>query len=1174
MAIDPDIRDQAYQFFVQEAPELLQVIEAGLLTLSQEHSTPKIHDLMRAAHSIKGGAASVGLEAISTLAHRLENIFKALYSQSLEIDTDFENQLLQAYDCLRLPLTEQIILGYFDDEQALAVAEPIFAQIEQQFGEDFGQAESYIPNSTELGVDMISSIMEVDVAQALARLAAALAHPQDYEVEAELQTQVEVFAGFAEFLNLPGFGVTAEAVQQALAKCPDRVLEITQLALTDFERHRQAILSGTATQEAGPSMALMALATASITAPPDQIDLPTAELTDIEQPELVFEEAQRLGNSKADSLALEDVFGPAVSITERDLDHDLDEYEVVADSPNNIEMTWETPEPDQISADFSDHVEMEMESAELNQASAENISIASTAIFEAENEEDEERISSVAIAPEAEHDDSDFTTIDLDLESAPNTLAEAVQSIEQNFDSLPPAQKLTAQSQSNPQDPAAENPPINTKAISLASSEQRQERTLQISQLTRLTQSTPDPLSQEPINIPQGKEPPIASHLTVRVDAERLEQINNLVGELAINRSGLSLQNDQLQGSLKSLLSRFARFHQKVNNLRKLSDQMLVAPERSHYESQGSGETQNQAGMIKAAEAASNPQSPGSAPAAAEFDPLEMDSYSALDTQLQEILEDMVQLEETVDDITLFARKSDERLEQQQHMLSQLQDDLVWSRMLPLGEVLNRFPRVLRNLSTTYHKPVSLNLIGTDVLIDKAVLEKLYTPLLHLLRNAFDHGVESPNIRRQQGKPEQGQIEIRAYHKGNQTIIEVTDDGQGLNLDRIRHRALELGWLSAERLALTSPNHLLELIFEPGFSTAHEVSKLSGRGVGLDVVRSQLRSIKGTVMVASTPGKGATFTLSVPLTLTIFKLIIVSAGTAAIALPADGIEEILTPQANQTQVLGAQQFLNWRQQIVPIYQLSDLLEYACPLPETLPSKALFTIPSPQDWAPPTLILRQERQVFALQVDRLITEQELVIKPFGSAIAAPSYAYGCTILGDGSVIPVIDGKALIELELGQSKADIQFTDNPQSLIPFDKKQLPGSKLPNVVKMPQASTVLIVDDAFTLRQTLTLSLEKEGFRVLQARDGREAMDQLQQGIPIQLVICDIEMPNMNGFEFLSFRRQNPHLAKIPVVMLTSRSSTKHRRLAMQLGAAAYLTKPYLEQELLETLENMLN
>ncbi|MDJ0704297.1 MAG: response regulator [Leptolyngbyaceae cyanobacterium MO_188.B28] len=1172
MAIDPDIRDQAYQFFVQEAPELLQALETGLLTLSQEHGVAKVHDLMRAAHSIKGGAASVGLETVATLAHRLENIFKALYNESLEIDTGFENQLLQAYDCLRLPLTEQIILGYFDEEQALAVADPIFTQIEEQFGEALNQADTYLPNSAELGIDMVSSIMQVDVAEGLKRLAEVAAHPQDYEVTAELQTQVEVFAGFAEFLNLPGFGATAEAVQRALARRPDQVLEIIQLAIVDFERHRQAVLSGNSSETSDPSMALTALAESSSTDNHGSRNRSVVETTDFLNPESVIESASIIDDADTASnvLALEDVFEGAINLTEREL-HQAD---AVADSSNDILMAWEAssfnPISNPIPAHYSEPAAMDGDAGDDQAVFSQNLSMDADAIVE------ETVVDASSFTSETERDDTNFTTtidLELDLEPPPSTLAEAVQSISQSFDQLPPAQNLSPKSRHNSEEDAAENPAVNTNAIRLATPEKRQGGTLQVSQLTRLTQSTPDPLEQEPINIPQGKEPHIPSNLTVRVDAERLEQINNLVGELAINRSGLSLQNEQLQSSLKALLSRFARFHSRVSNLRKLSDRMLVEPERARYDSQFSAEFNNDE---KAAAAESIPrQFADIGSSATEFDPLEMDSYSALDTQLQEILEDMVQLEESVDDITLFAKQSDERLDQQHHMLTQLQDDLIWSRMLPLGEVLNRFPRILRNLSTTYDKPVNLTLTGSDVLIDKAVLEKLYTPLLHLLRNAFDHGVESPDIRRRQGKAEQGQIEIRAYHRGNQTIIEVKDDGQGLNLDRIRHRALELGWLSPERLALTPPNHLLELIFEPGFSTAHQVSKLSGRGVGLDVVRSQLRSIKGTVMVTSTPGKGATFTLAVPLTLTIFKLIIVSAGTAAIAMPADDIEEILTPQPNQTQLLGAQQFLKWREQIVPIYRLSDLLEYACPLPETLPNKALFTVPSPKDWAPPTMILRHEQQAFALQVDRLITEQELVIKPFGLAIASPNYAYGCTILGDGSVIPVINGNLLVEKRLGQSNAEIQFTDSRQPLIPLDNKPALMGKAPQPpAKIPQASTVLIVDDAFTFRQTLTVLLEKEGFRVLQARDGRDAIDQLQQGRSVQLVICDIEMPNMNGFEFLSYRRQNAQLSNIPVVMLTSRSSDKHRWLAKRLGAVDYLTKPCLEQELLETVENVLN
>jgi chemotaxis family two-component system sensor histidine kinase/response regulator PixL len=263
MAINSDIRDQAYQFFIQEAPELLQAIEAGLLTLRQERSTAKVHDLMRAAHSIKGGSAAVGLETIKSLAHHLEDIFKALYSEELEIDTSLESLLLQAYDCLRLPLIEQIAAGSFDSEQALAAADPIFAHIEERLGDAFTNADDRIPSSAELGVDIAKSIFEVDVAQGLERLATVVAHPQDYELAGELRAQAEVFAGFAELLNLPGFGAIAQTALVALNAHPDQALQIAQLALADFQAARLAVLASDCTQGGSPCAALANLAQAS-----------------------------------------------------------------------------------------------------------------------------------------------------------------------------------------------------------------------------------------------------------------------------------------------------------------------------------------------------------------------------------------------------------------------------------------------------------------------------------------------------------------------------------------------------------------------------------------------------------------------------------------------------------------------------------------------------------------------------------------------------------------------------------------------------------------------------------------------------------------------------------------------------------------------------------------------
>ncbi|HEY9832867.1 MAG TPA: response regulator, partial [Stenomitos sp.] len=348
------------------------------------------------------------------------------------------------------------------------------------------------------------------------------------------------------------------------------------------------------------------------------------------------------------------------------------------------------------------------------------------------------------------------------------------------------------------------------------------------------------------------------------------------------------------------------------------------------------------------------------------------------------------------------------------------------------------------------------------------------------------------------------------------------------------------------------------------------------------------------------------------LTLTIAKLLICTVSDRTLAFPSESIEEIVIPKPGQRQQLGKQRFLHWREQPVPIYGVTDLLDYSCPLPETPLSPALQAVPSPDDWELPMLLLKQGQQFCALEIERLLTEQELVIKPFGAAIAPPSYTYGCTILGDGSLIPVIDGVELLNHFLGEGTGDWQKTresqhrlservnatglavaskeleepsslDNPrgsQDSSPSSPHRLmpaPASSASNWTTNQTSSTlprILVVDDAVTLRRTLALSLEKVGFRVLQAGDGREAIQQLQEHPSTQLVICDVEMPNMNGFDFLNYRRQDAQLAQIPVIMLTSRSNHKHQWLAMHLGATAYFTKPYIEQTFLKAIKDVLN
>ncbi|MEM8778161.1 MAG: hybrid sensor histidine kinase/response regulator [Cyanobacteria bacterium P01_G01_bin.49] len=1105
--MNPDIRDQAYQFFIEEVPELLQMIETGLLTLKEERSQSKVHEIMRAAHSIKGGAASVELDTIKILAHRIEDIFKAFYDETVEIDTALESLLLRAYDALRNPLVTQIETGSFDEEVAIEIAMPILEEIEARLGDSMSQGEQYMPSSADLGIDIVSSLFEVDVAQGLEQLGTAMATEDAHTVEQELRNQADVFNGFAELLGLPGFGAIAQTTIEALDKQPEAALTIAQIALTDFQAsHRRVLEEGDRTSGGEPSATLLALAkgesstdTVPVEPQPQRDDSPVPSLDSLFQDEdevdgilshnleedtvEAVDVEQSPQNEFLDSSLLDNVFGEAD----------------VVDAPSLDDIFGQTLPPKEESPEI------------LASPSLDEVFAASEDLF------------------------SDDLSSNVEETEARENIETLVESVENIFEELPPIEEETDSPVSVEQSLAK---PLTKSSYPTRSQTPSKTRTGTITSRT-----------DEENEIKKTS----SSNLSVRVDFNRLERMNNLVGELAINRNSLSLQNDQLQGKVKNLLDRFTYFQKITGTLKQLSDQMLIAPER--YGAMKTPLTSQKEGTSLSTD----------------FDSLEMDSYGTVYSIVQGLLEEMMQLEESMDDVVLFARSSNQTLEQQRQMLTNLRDELMWARMLPLGEVLNRFPRLLRDLSTNYHKSVKLKLTGTAVLVDKAALEKLYDPLLHLLRNAFDHGIETPEIRRKLGKPEQGQIEVRAYHQGNQTIVEMRDDGSGLSLEKIAQKAVTAGLVTPDQVAVMSKDALQNLIFEPGFSTAAQVSELSGRGVGLDVVREQLQALKGTVSVSSLSGKGTTFTLRLPLTLTIAKLLVcviqhdTQNQTSAVALPSDSIAEIIMPEANQIKKSGEQRFLSWQQQIIPIYPLEHLLDYHCPFAEGFASKAFHRMETPDGWGLPLLMVRRGEQLYALEVNRLITEQELVIKPFGQAMAAPAYTYGCTILGDGTLIPVVNSSTLIEQRL-----DTVTSQTQGAQITIER----GTSEPSSpVKPLQNPTILVVDDSAALRRTLALTLQKSGYRVIQAKDGREALKQLQQSLGTQLVICDVEMPNMNGFEFLGQRRRDPDLMKIPVAMLTSRGSDKHRQLAAHLGADAYLTKPYIEQQFLETIKTMM-
>ena len=1117
MSLNPDIRDRAYEFFIEEARELLQVLESGLLELRENRSTSKVHELMRAAHSIKGGAASVELSAIELLAHRLEDFFKALYSDNVEFDAELEGLLLQGYDCLSNPLMEQIESGSHNEEAALLSAEPVFTALETRLSDALKNADSYIPSSSDLGVDIVSSIFEVDVAQSLEHLQEVVDNPANYNLEEELQGTLDIFAGFAELFNLPGFNDIIQTAQTALAQNPNQVWEIARVTLTDCKAAKNKVLAGDRSLGGEVSSALIELAQSETSGAlnDSSADLSFGEqddnlwgsvaatdaLTDdgfntIFDAEPVVEEQQEILLS-SDLESTEDIFG-----TIPDVESQLAETEITNQTPvESAEDIFGTiPDVEEINTfeDNLDDVFGNIPDAESQLAETEIIN-------ESRREENVE---------------------------------DAVQSIESIFDRLPTVE-------------------TNPDSLVLPTKE--------IQKTAKSSQPTKDK---------SNRVKKAAAKLSVKVDLERLERMNNLVGELTINRNSLSLQNEQLQENVSELGQKFFRFREVTQKLREISDR-IVLEQRFTSLTHASSSTSNKS--------PSNTLEDEST----EFDTLEMDSYSGLYAAIQNVLEEVVQLEESVDDITIFAKQSDRTINSQRQMLAQMRDELMWVRMLPLNRILQRFPRTLRDLSSKYKKPVNLKLTGTGVLVDKAVLEKLSDPLLHLLRNGFDHGIEDPEIRSSQGKVATGTIEIHAYYQGNQTVIEIKDDGKGLDVDKIAQKGIEKGLISASEAKKASREKLYDLIFEPGFSTKSKVSELSGRGVGMNIVRSQIETLKGKITVTSSPGEGSIFTLRLPLTLTIAKLLVCSLGTTSFAIPSDSIEEIIIPTEEQIKISDCQKFLSLDSKLVPIYSLPEILHYNCPVPDTdSTSKAFKTIAPPEDWFAPLLIVRRGHQLFALEIISLISEQELVIKPYGKAIAAPAYSYGCTILGDGSLIPAFDGAALVSTILGEkviSNFETSFTSELENqtieLETFDdsikeSNEYINNKTVDPQKIASVKTIMVVDDSTALRRTMALTLEKHGYRVIQRKDGKDALDGFRQNPDIDLIICDVEMPTMNGFEFLGMRRRDSKLSKVPTFMLTSRSGTKHRNLATQLGADGYFTKPYVEHEFVLEVKNILS
>ena len=640
---------------------------------------------------------------------------------------------------------------------------------------------------------------------------------------------------------------------------------------------------------------------------------------------------------------------------------------------------------------------------------------------------------------------------------------------------------------------------------------------------------------------------------TMRVSVKHLDNLNNLVGEMVVNRNSLEQAQERLRQFLDNLLYQVQQLSdvgQRMRELyeRSLLESSLLSTRRSYHL-----KPQNSSGFSTGLDNSSNHETGES------FDALEMDRFTGFHTLSQEMIELIVRVRESASDIDFVVEESDQVTRNFRQITTQLQEGLTRARMVPFAQTADRLPRGVRDNALKYGKQAELLVEGRDTLIDKMIVEHLYDPMTHLVNNAVAHGVETAAERIAAGKPPLGKIVLRTFHQGNQTIISVSDDGAGIDQELVKSKAIAKGLITAAEAKEMSRMDTYDLLFHHGFSTADQIDDLKGRGVGLDVVRSNLNEIRGVISIDSTVGKGTTFTIRLPLTLSISKALCCISNRARIAFPMDGVEDMLDVPKERVQIdAQGRPCIYWRDALLPFQPLTDLLKHGRIL-----GRGSVYGGNQEDDIISIVVLRSTGNNLALQVDQVLGEQEIVIKQLEGPVPKPIGIAGATVMGDGRIMPIADVLELIDLAEGRVRRDAG-----SSLWEMEE-QLP----PEAFTAKTEPTVLIVDDSITVRELLSMTFNKVGYRVEQARDGQEAWEKLRSGLPCDLVFCDIEMPRMDGLELLSRLQKDPTLSHLPIAMLTSRGADRHRQMAVQLGAKGYFTKPYLEEALLDAAQRML-
>ena len=603
-----------------------------------------------------------------------------------------------------------------------------------------------------------------------------------------------------------------------------------------------------------------------------------------------------------------------------------------------------------------------------------------------------------------------------------------------------------------------------------------------------------------------------------RVPQKSLDEMLRISGEIAIGRSNIQERLQQSLKLIRDMRERTSALRRRAGELDALMTvQGVAANRRTAAEAvrSGAGET---------------------------FDLLEMDQYSELHTTVQGLIEAISDSQILGDRVVDALSGVQVGLNQQSPLNNDLHDLLTRARMQPVATFESRLQRTVRQACDASKKSATLQIDGKDVVLDDQMVDLLMDPLQHLLRNAVDHGLEAPQTRVQLGKSETGVITLSFSRDGNYLLIRCRDDGGGLDLFRIHSVAVDRGLIS-EKENLT-PAQLARLILHPGFSTKGQVTELSGRGVGMDIVNTNISRLKGTIDIQSEPGQGCAFVLRLPMSIGMAHCLLVRAAGQVYAIPSEGLDRVVFEGTQSIEQLGHERMFRDETDACSVHSLTALLDPA------------VSGRAEEDGALlPVVVMRSEKEKHAIVVDAVMSGRDLVIKSVGPYLQGIRGVIGVSILGDGRVVPILDIGGMLRT------ADVSTLPVVKTAVPEKRQQ----------KSEHRVEVLVVDDSLSVRTALVQLLGGDGYSVRTARDGIEALEEIAKRRP-SVMLVDMEMPRMNGLELLSRIRSGNSGVRIPVIMITSRSSSKHRDQALAAGADIYVTKPYREDDLLVQIQTM--